>query len=123
MITVRRKKTAWKLPVQIALSVCAFAAVLWIFISGTGRIRRSAEQKGAETLRDSIRRATVECYAIEGRYPPDVKYLEDHYGIRIDRKRFNVFYDGFASNILPDITVVENGAEALKEKEEQDRGK
>ena len=104
--------------------ICTFGNVLlprlWISFR-TGRIRRARNRK-ARTLRDD-RRATVECYAIEGRYPPDVKYLEDHYGIRIDRKRFNVFYDGFASNILPDITVVENGAEALKEKEEQDRGK
>ena len=45
-------------------------------------------------------------YAIEGRYPPSVEYLEEHYGIQIDRERYNVFYSGFASNIMPDITVI-----------------
>jgi len=47
----------------------------------------------------------VQCYAIEGRYPPSVAYLEENYGVKIDRERFDVFYEGFASNIMPSITV------------------
>ena len=35
-----------------------------------------------------------------------IEYLEEHYGIQIDRERYNVFYEGFASNIMPDITVI-----------------
>ncbi|CBK76046.1 putative uncharacterized protein [Clostridium sp. CAG:149] len=58
------------------------------------------------SLRDAIRRASVQCYAIEGRYPPSVEYLEEHYGIVIDRDRYHVFYDGWASNVMPDITVL-----------------
>ena len=64
------------------------------------------DREGAETLRSAIARASVQCYAIEGRYPPSVQYLEENYGIRIDRERFHVFYEGFASNIIPDITVI-----------------
>ena len=58
-----------------------------------------------ETLKKAIARASVQCYAIEGRYPPSVEYLEENYGIAIDRERYHVFYEGFASNIMPDITV------------------
>jgi hypothetical protein len=28
--------------------------------------------------------------------------------VAIDEDRFTVFYDGFASNIMPDITVIRN---------------
>ena len=35
-----------------------------------------------------------------------VEYLEEHYGVQIDRTRYHVFYEGFASNIIPDITVI-----------------
>ena len=35
-----------------------------------------------------------------------VDYLEEHYGIVIDRDRYHVFYDGWASNVMPDITVL-----------------
>ena len=59
-----------------------------------------------ETLKKAVARASVQCYAIEGRYPPSIEYLEEHYGVMINRKKYNVFYDGFASNVMPDITVV-----------------
>ena len=45
-----------------------------------------------------------QCYAIEGRYPPSVEYLEENYAVQINRKKYNVFYDGFASNVMPEIT-------------------
>lgn len=51
-------------------------------------------------------RASVQCYAIEGRYPPSVEYLEENYAVQINRKKYNVFYDGFASNVMPEITII-----------------
>ena len=36
------------------------------------------------------------------------EYLEEHYGIQVDRERYTVAYDVFASNLMPDITVLEN---------------
>lgn len=65
-----------------------------------------SEEESLASLRNAIQRACVQCYAIEGRYPPSVEYLEDHYGIVIDRDRYHVFYDGWASNVMPDITVL-----------------
>ena len=63
------------------------------------RVRKDKEDKGEF-------RACIQCYAIEGRYPPSVEYLEENYGIQIDHDKYNVFYDGFASNIMPEITVI-----------------
>ena len=47
------------------------------------------------------------CYASEGVYPPDLEYLKDHYGVQIDEERYTVFYERFAQNLMPDITVLE----------------
>lgn len=41
-----------------------------------------------------------------GGYPPNLEYLEDHYGIRVDEDWYAVFYSAFADNLMPDITVV-----------------
>lgn len=90
----------------LAGSVLLFVAVAAAVLTGVLKISRRADEEGAETLRNGIRRASVQCYAIEGRYPPSVQYLKDHYGIQIDEERYSVFYDGFASNVMPDITVV-----------------
>lgn len=87
------------------LSLAIFSCMMGTFIIGIIFFSNRADAKGADTLRDAIRRASVQCYAIEGRYPPSVEYLEKNYGIQIDRERYDVFYSGFASNFMPDITV------------------
>lgn len=88
------------------LSAAAFAIVIGLFASGVLFFSRKAETEGSDTLKNAIARASVQCYSIEGRYPPSVEYLVDNYGIQIDAGRYSVFYNGFASNVMPDITVV-----------------
>lgn len=64
--------------------------------------------EGRGRLEDAVRRAAVTCYASEGLYPPTLAYLEEHYGVQVDESRYTVFYEVFAENLMPDITVVEN---------------
>ncbi|WP_367565909.1 hypothetical protein [Lacrimispora sp.] len=102
---MRKWKQAFKDFKVYLISLPVFVCVVALFVSGIMSFSKNAGARGAETLRDAIRRASVQCYAIEGRYPPSVEYLEENYGIQIDRNRYNVFYSGFASNFMPDITV------------------
>ena len=82
------------------------AAVLCLFMA-VSELQTGREQESQRQLEDTLRRAAVACYAAEGIYPPDISYLEEHYGIQIDKDRFAVYYDVFASNLMPDITVIE----------------
>ena len=88
------------------------AAILIIIIAAVifGSALRSAESGGSEAqraqLEESIRRAAVACYAAEGRYPADMAYLEEHYGLRPDYGRYAVFYEVHGENLMPEITVV-----------------
>lgn len=91
--------------VSLCWSAGVFICMIAVFLAAVLSFSRRASQRGADTLRDALRRASVQCYAIEGRYPPSLEYLEENYGIRIDRNRYDVFYSGFASNFMPDITV------------------
>ena len=90
---------------NILFSLVTFLCVIAIFIYATGELSVRATSEGAITLENAIHRASIQCYAIEGRYPSSVDYLVDHYGLQIDEKKYMVFYEGFASNIMPDITV------------------
>jgi len=96
----------WKYAAGLLGSAAAFGVVIGLFVTGAGSMLKTAKEEGADTLRKGIARASVQCYAIEGRYPPSIEYLEEHYGIQIDYERYNVFYSGFASNLMPDITVI-----------------
>ena len=57
---------------------------------------------------EALRRGCVACYAAEGAYPPTLEYLQQHYGVQIDSRRYAVHYDIFAENLMPDITILEN---------------
>ncbi|MCI6886693.1 MAG: hypothetical protein MR868_05495 [Lachnospiraceae bacterium] len=91
---------------SIILSVAVFGVTVGLFLQGIFSFLSRAEEEGASTLQNAVTRACVQCYAIEGRYPPSVQYLEERYGIQIDEERYAVFYSGFASNVMPEITVV-----------------
>jgi len=66
-----------------------------------------AEQSSAqpEDIRQAILDACVQCYALEGSYPPSLEYLEDHYGLILDRDRYYFYYEVFASNVMPTVEV------------------
>lgn len=85
----------------------AVAAVLLLFLTGLSNLDRDRAEEGRQQLEQAIRRGAAACYAAEGIYPPDVEYLEEHYGLQIDEERYAVFYEVFASNLMPDITVLE----------------
>jgi len=91
--------------IDIIISSIIFTIIIIMFFLSIQYYGIQVRKINADNLRVAIKRAVVECYATEGRYPPDVKYLEDNYKITIDQSKFDVFYDGFASNIMPDITV------------------
>lgn len=95
----KEKSQALGYILSLAAMVALFAAAVLNFSGRTGA-------REEETLRKAVARASVQCYAIEGRYPPSVEYLEENYAVQINRKKYNVFYDGFASNVMPEITII-----------------
>lgn len=105
MLHVERVKQKSQIP-GILFSVAVFAAVLYLFTQAAAIMQSRTQADQMNSLTDAIRRASVQCYSIEGRYPPSIEYLEEHYGIVIDRSRYHVFYSGWASNVMPDITVI-----------------
>ena len=76
--------------------------------AAVGRLSSDGTAEGRDRLEDAVRRAAVTCYACEGVYPPTLAYLEEHYGVQVDEDRYTVFYEAFAENLMPEITVVEN---------------
>lgn len=97
-----------KLSLGPVLLVPAVLAMLLIFMSALSNLQDGRVSEGRQQLEDAVRRSAVACYAAEGIYPPNLEYLEEHYGIQVDRERYTVMYEIFASNLMPDVTVLEN---------------
>jgi hypothetical protein len=67
--------------------------------------QRKSNEESYNILSDAIIRSAVQCYAIEGFYPPDIEYLENNYGLLVDHNKYFVSYSVFASNIIPEVQV------------------
>lgn len=57
------------------------------------------------TVKDTVEKYVIQCYASEGAYPPDLAYLSEHYGLILNEDKYIYEYDIFASNIMPDIII------------------
>ena len=89
------------------LAALLAALCLIFFVSSLASVDRQQGEEGRQQLETALRRAAVACYAAEGVYPPTVEYLQEHYGVQIEEERYIVFYEIFANNLMPDITVLE----------------
>jgi uncharacterized membrane protein YfbV (UPF0208 family) len=87
--------------------IIVFSLVLVFVITGLNQASESSASEGLRIAENSIHRAVINCYASEGIYPPSFEYLKEHYGISVDENKYVVHYTIFASNIMPDITVLQ----------------
>ena len=99
---LRLHRSTRALLVAAAISVCLLVAFL-VALRVSKQRRAGTETAQLET---AIRRACVTCYAVEGRYPADLAYITENYGVIVDTDVYAVRYDAFAENLLPDIAVV-----------------
>ena len=87
------------------------AVILIGFSLGVSRLETDRHAQDKQLLLDTLHRTAAACYASEGFYPPDIAYMQQRYGLTYDQERFTVEYVVFASNLMPDITVLENAYE------------
>lgn len=100
----KKKKSVSGLVLPIVLFVFACGALIW----GAGSLSNATESDAA-ALEQSIARAAVHCYALEGFYPPSIEYLQKHYALSFREDKYVVDYRCFAQNLMPDITVLPLG--------------
>lgn len=87
-----------------------FCAVVTILLYGLATTQEGSAQEGLRIVEESVTRAIVSCYAIEGMYPESLDYMTEHYGLVIDESKYFVQYTAHASNLMPVVTVIEVGS-------------
>ena len=88
--------------VWLLAALAALAALLW----GLRAISRGSSAAGLAAAQNALRRSVMQCYAIEGFYPPDVGYLKEHYGLSINESAYLIHYRVIGANLLPEMTVL-----------------
>lgn len=98
-----KKRKRWPL---VALACLAILAAVLVWQRTSQVSRQDLSEESAAALKDAIERGALQCYVVEGVYPPSLSYLEENYGLQVNTKDFYVTYDIFASNLPPDVQVI-----------------
>lgn len=103
---MKKKYTARRGLVSAAIGLILFALAAFWVLSGVHEAKTRADAEGLRQAELAVRAAAVSCYALEGAYPASYADLKARSGIAVDEEKYSVFYEIFASNIMPEITVV-----------------
>ena len=93
--------------VPLALGLLLFVAVAAWMVRGVREAAEVSFREGLRITEEAVRRAVVSCYALEGVYPANYEDLKAKSGLVIDEEKYKVFYEIFASNIMPSVTVID----------------
>ena len=100
---VDKKRKKW--PARaLAGAGLLIAAGLWCLIAPASG--RDMDEESERAIKAAVERCAMQCYVVEGAYPPSLAYLEENYGLQINKKEFYVSYDIFASNVPPAVKVI-----------------
>lgn len=98
--TGRRSGSAKKYIVLIPALAAAVIALFGLRTAGTVQ-----DEYSTENVRSVIIKAAALCYAAEGSYPENLKYLQDNYGISVNYDKYMVHYSYVGGNIPPEVIV------------------
>lgn len=105
MKNLKKNSRKWWQPLIVPILIFVF--LMWLLVAGAGHFQKVNSEQGLALTEQAVRKAVLQCYAIEGMYPSELEYLTEHYNLKIDTEKYRVSYDCFASNIMPEIYVFE----------------
>lgn len=96
-----------------AIAIASAVVVCVLMVLAIGLFSASQQHADTANARQQIKQAVLDsasqCYAIEGSYPSDTAYLEEHYGLQINHDRFIVSYQTIGGNTVPNVEVLVRG--------------
>ena len=101
----RLAERRWK---RFLVLLCALLCVSAAVCALIGRLSR-LKTESLEAVEQAVLHSAGQCYAVEGVYPSELSYLEEHYGLTINHSRYVVTYEAFSSNLPPDVQVLPRG--------------
>ena len=87
------------------LPIVFFIVILVVFFILLGSVSDDTLDRQKSSLETALEHDIAQCYALEGRYPENVEYLSDHYGLTYDHNTFVVQYEFYGENLYPDYVV------------------
>ncbi len=78
--------------IKTILIICIFLAVIVIFFYEINILGNSTDNREKNNLEKALNNSIIYCYAIEGFYPENLEYIENHYGLLYDESKYYIDY-------------------------------
>jgi hypothetical protein len=79
--------------------------IIVIIFSGIDSYDNQFDDLETNRIQAVVEKYAIQCYATEGAYPPNVEYLEEHYGLILNEDKYIYEYEPVAENIKPIIQI------------------
>ncbi|MBE6972353.1 MAG: hypothetical protein E7440_00485 [Ruminococcaceae bacterium] len=103
---MKKGKIILQRALHIGIYILLAGTILLGFFTALRNMDTGRTQEGQRQLEQAVRRAAAAYYAEQGVYPPTLEELTRYSGVQIDEAHYRVFYEAFADNLMPDITVL-----------------
>jgi len=88
------------------LIIVLFLLVVLVMIGQSlNNLKQESRTASLNTMQQAVEQAVMQCYALEGAYPPDLDYLQAHYGLLLDHDRLVYLYEVVGSNVYPIVAI------------------
>lgn len=92
--------------VSVLVSLLVIAVAVAVVFAAIRDYGEDYSEKKLAQIRETVLGHVAQCYALEGRYPKELDYLEENYGLVLNRDKYIYHYIIFASNVFPDVKVI-----------------
>ncbi|MBR2562559.1 MAG: hypothetical protein IKE31_10505 [Eubacterium sp.] len=98
---MKKKTRNWLIGIVIIVIAVILIAVP---LSRQAHTEKSADS--VKSITDTILQRALQCYVIEGAYPMSLEYLEENYGLTVNKEDYLIMYTPYAENLPPEVKVL-----------------
>lgn len=105
MARIYKSKHEAKSIASIILIVVLAVFIIYCVWYAADMLQRSQDQEALAATENAIIKSAVQCYALEGQYPTGLAYLEENYGLTLNREKYVYHYESIGANMVPVVKV------------------
>lgn len=105
MANIYKTKSSLNTGIKLIVIAVLVAFIIYAVWYMADTLARSQNEEALAATKKAIVKSAVQCYALEGQYPTGIKYLEDNYGLTLDREKYIYHYESIGANMVPDVKV------------------
>ena len=87
------------------LKIILLIVIIMVSIYAFNSTSTYSSNEDLKRVSDTINQLSLKCYSIEGKYPKDIEYLKENYGLLLNDEDYQVIYYYEGANLQPRIEV------------------